>query len=64
MFSKLLLSKAVLRCDTVEPAMLNERSLAALDAGIARISLATVDKRGSEDELTRHQSKMFSFGCM
>jgi len=53
MSSKLSLSRAILCCDTVEPAMLNDRSLVALDAGIDRISLATVDKRGSEDELTR-----------
>jgi len=45
----------VLRCDTVEPATMNDRSLAALDAEIDRISLAKVDKRGSEGELTRHQ---------
>jgi len=46
----------VLRCDTVEhAATLNDRSLAAIDAGIDRISLAKLDKRGNEGELTRHQ---------
>jgi len=52
------MSSAVLLCEIVEPASLslNDRSLAALEAGIESIACSTIDKRVSEREFMRHQS--------
>jgi len=55
MSSTISLSSTVLLCEIVEPATLNDRSLAALEAGIESISLATINKRVSECEFMRHQ---------
>jgi len=57
MSSTVSLSSAVLLCEIVEPATLNERSLAALEVGIESIALATIDKRVSQREFMRHQSR-------
>jgi len=57
MYSNLSLSSAVLLYEIVEPATLNDRSLAALEGGIESIALATIDKRVSEREFMRHQSR-------
>jgi len=57
MSSAVSLSSAVLLCEIVEPETLNDRSLAALEAGIESIALATIDKRVSEREFMRHQSR-------
>jgi len=57
MSSTVSLSSAVQLCEIVEPATLNDRSLAALEAGIESIVLATIDKRVSEREFMRHQSR-------
>ena len=42
------------------PAALNERSLAALEAGIASICFATVDRRGKQAEFICHQSRILN----
>jgi len=57
MSSTVSLSSAVLLCEIVEQVTLNDRSLAALEAGIESIALATIDKRVSERKLMRHQSR-------
>jgi len=57
MSSTVSLTSAVLFCEIVEPATLNDRSLAALEAGIESIALANLHKRVSEREFMRHQSR-------
>jgi len=53
------LSSAVLLCEIVEPATLNDRSLTALEASIESIALLTIDKRVSQRAFICHQSRTF-----
>ena len=59
-------ASAVRSCETVQSATLNDRSLAALEAGIDKIPLAAEDRRGKDAEFAHHQSRMLAaavFNC-
>ena len=58
MFSTFSVDKAVQRAEIVQPATLNERSLAALDAGMANSCLANVRNLGKVLDCSFHQLRM------
>ena len=51
-------AKLVLRSEIVWPAALKDRTLAALEAGISKINLATVASLGNDDECFFHHPRI------